>query len=35
MEYKIDARIYKLFLKLSDQERAAFLKDLLKLYKGA
>ena len=31
-EYKIDPRIYKLFLRLSDKERAAFLKDLLNIY---
>ena len=31
-EYTIDPRVYKLFLKLSAQERANFLKDLLELY---
>jgi hypothetical protein len=30
-QYKIDPRVYKLFLKLSDEERANFLKDLLKI----
>jgi hypothetical protein len=30
-QYKIDSRVYKLFLKLSDEERANFLKDLLKI----
>ena len=30
-QYTIDPRVYKLFLKLSDEERANFLKDLLKI----
>jgi hypothetical protein len=33
-QYKIDPRVYKLFLKLSDEERANFLKDLLKISEG-
>jgi hypothetical protein len=28
-EYTIDPRVYKLFLKLSNEERTNFLKDLL------
>jgi hypothetical protein len=33
-EYKIDPRVYKLFLKLSDEDRTNFLKDLLKMREG-
>jgi hypothetical protein len=31
-QYTIDPRVYKLFAKLSAEERANFLKDLLKLH---
>jgi hypothetical protein len=31
-QYTIDPRVYKLFTKLSAEERADFLKDLLKLH---
>ena len=30
-QYKINPRVYKLFLKLSEEERTNFLKDLLRL----
>lgn len=30
-DYKIDPRVYELFLKLSDQQRYEFMKDLLKI----
>jgi hypothetical protein len=31
-EYTIDPKVYKLFTKLSPQQQADFLKDLLKLH---
>ena len=31
MNYTIDPRIYELFLKLTDQQRYDFIKDLIKL----
>jgi hypothetical protein len=33
-QYKINPRVYKLFLKLSEEERTNFLKDLLKINEG-
>ena len=30
-QYKINPRVYKLFLKLSEEERTNFLKDLLRI----
>ena len=31
MNYTIDPRIYKLFLKLTNEQRCDFIKDLIKL----
>ena len=33
-QYTIDPRVYELFTKLSAEERANFLKDLLKISEG-